>query len=219
MIEFHNVGFKYDTGREVLNDISFMLAPGSYHFLSGASGSGKTSLMSLMYLGHRPTSGDITMFSITLSTLRREELFALRQRVGVVFQDFRLLSHLSAFDNVALPLRILGRPEHEINSHVNELLDWVGLGEHKYERPQTLSGGQQQRIAIARALVGEPKLILADEPTGALDSKTEAEILEIFLSLHRQGRTIIIVTHNEKVAQACQRRILLVDGQLEVATC
>lgn len=217
MIEFHNVGFKYNKGREVLKDVSFALAPGSYHFLSGASGSGKTSLMSLMYLGHRPTSGDVTMFSKKLSTLKREELFSLRQRIGVVFQDFRLLNHLSAFDNVALPLRILDRPEHEIKSHVTELLDWVGLGDHKNELPLTLSGGQQQRIAIARAVIGRPKLLLADEPTGNLDDEIGYRLMGLFEQLNRMGTTIVIATHNMQMIQKFGHpRLKIQDGVLEI---
>lgn len=202
MIKFENVAFQYDSNDEkVLHDVNFTLNPGSYHFLTGPSGSGKTSLMNLMYLGHMPTSGAITMFGKKLSSLQRTDLFELRQRIGVVFQDFRLLNHLSTFDNVALPLRILGRPDKEIKSHVAELLDWVGLGDHQNKLPPTLSGGQQQRTAIARAVIARPKLLLADEPTGNLDDEIGFRLMGLFEQLNRMGTTIVIATHNPQIIE------------------
>ncbi|HBR68390.1 MAG TPA: cell division ATP-binding protein FtsE, partial [Rhodospirillaceae bacterium] len=166
MIKFENVGLRYGIGPEVLSDISFALEPGSFHFLTGPSGAGKTSLMNLIYLGRRPTRGLVTMFGQSINDLDRRKLTPIRQRIGVVFQDFRLMNHLSTFDNVALPLRILGRPETEIQNNVNELLEWVGLGGKTNVLPPTMSGGEQQRIAIARAVIARPRLLLADEPTG-----------------------------------------------------
>ncbi len=202
MIKYEDIGFKYNKdGEDILHDINFTLKSGSYHFLSGPSGSGKTSLMNLMYLGSMPTSGQINMFGKNISTLSREELFKIRQRIGVVFQDFRLLNHLSTFDNVALPLRILGRDEKEIKDHVNELLDWVGLDKHKNNLPPTLSGGQQQRVAIARAVIGQPKLLLADEPTGNLDDEIGFRLMGLFEQLNRMGTTIVIATHNSKIIE------------------
>lgn len=202
MIEFKDVALKYDeNAQHVLHDVTFTLEPGSYHFLSGPSGAGKTSLMRLMYLGRMPTKGHITMFGKDISKASRSELCALRQRIGVVFQDFRLLGHLSTFDNVALPLRILGRPESEVNAHVNELLDWVGLGDHKEHLPRTLSGGQQQRIAIARAVIARPKLLLADEPTGNLDDEIGFRLMGLFEQLNRMGTTIVIATHNPHIIE------------------
>ncbi len=202
MIKFENIAFKYsENGENILHDVSFTLERGSYHFLSGASGSGKTSLMNLMYLGEMPSSGHITMFGKKISTLKRQDLFKLRQSIGVVFQDFRLLNHLSTFDNVALPLRILGRAEKEIKEHVNELIDWVGLGKHKCALPPTLSGGQQQRIAIARAVIAQPKLLLADEPTGNLDDEIGFRLMGLFEQLNRMGTTIVIATHNQQIIE------------------
>ncbi len=202
MIKFENVAFQYESnGENILHDVNFTLEPGSYHFLTGPSGSGKTSLMNLMYLGQMPTSGSITMFGKKISTLQRTDLFEIRQRIGVVFQDFRLLNHLSAFDNVALPLRILGRPDKEIKSHVTELLDWVGLGGHQDKLPPTLSGGQQQRIAIARAVIARPKLLLADEPTGNLDDEIGFRLMGLFEQLNRMGTTIVIATHNPQIIE------------------
>lgn len=217
MIKFENINFRYEGGDNILNDINFTLAPGSYHFLSGPSGSGKTSLMSLMYLGQRPTSGNLTMFSKDLNALKREDLFALRQRIGVVFQDFRLLNHLSAFDNVALPLRIIGRPEQEIKSHVNELLDWVGLKDDKHRLPPTLSGGQQQRVAIARAVIVQPKLLLADEPTGNLDDEIGFRLMGLFEQLNRMGTTIVIATHNPAIIEQFGHPCLMLEhGHIRV---
>lgn len=200
MITFENVNFRYNQDAEdALRDISFTLNSGSFHFLTGLSGSGKTSLMNLLSMGKFPAEGKITMFGDDIRTLTREQLCVLRQKIGVVFQDFRLLNHLSAFDNVALPLRIQDRDKQEITSHVNELLDWVGLGDHKDKQPNTLSGGQQQRIAIARAVISQPKLLLADEPTGNLDDEIGFRLMGLFEQLNKMGTTIIIATHNTQI--------------------
>lgn len=202
MIKFDNIGFKYNKNDDdILREINFTLKSGSYHFLTGSSGSGKTSLMNLMSLGNMPTNGKITMFGKDISSLKRENLFALRQRIGVVFQDFRLLNHLSVFDNVALPLRIIGESTDNIADHVNELLDWVGLKDYKNSLPPTLSGGQQQRIAIARAVIGRPKLLLADEPTGNLDDEIGFRLMGLFEQLNRMGTTIVIATHNTQIIE------------------
>lgn len=199
MIRFDNVGLRYGIGPEVISDITFTLESGSFHFLVGPSGAGKTSLMRLLYLGRCPTRGLISMFGQDVSTLKRPDLVPLRQRIGVVFQDFRLLGHMSAFDNVALPLRIAGRPESEIKNNVEEILDWIGLGDHMSAIPSTLSGGQQQRIAIARAVINRPKLLLADEPTGNLDDAIGYKLLNLFEQLNRMGTTILIATHNQQL--------------------
>ena len=219
MIRFDNVALQYGGGPEVLHDINFALDPGSYHFLTGASGAGKSSLMSLLYLGQKPSCGTITMFNKNVGKIPRKDLFPLRQRIGVIFQDFRLLNHLSAFDNVALPLRILERHESEVKNHVSELLDWVGLGESKNKLPPTLSGGQQQRIAIARAIIARPKLLLADEPTGNLDDDIGYRLMGLFEQLNKMGTTIVIATHNqhiiEKFGHPC---MALQDGALNIST-
>ena len=216
MIKFDNVFFRYDEdGEDILHNINFTLEPGSYHFLTGPSGAGKTSLITLMYLGNIPTRGNITMFGQDIDKAERSDLFSLRQRIGVIFQDFRLLPNLSTFDNVALPLRILERPEEEIKSHVNELLDWVGLGKHKEHLPKKLSGGQQQRVAIARAVIGRPKLLLADEPTGNLDDEIGFRLMGLFEQLNRMGTTIVIATHNPHIIEQFGHPCLtLVDGSV-----
>lgn len=217
MIRFDNVGLRYGIGPEVLSDVTFTLEPGSFHFLCGPSGAGKTSLMRLLYLGRRQTRGLINMFGQDLSQMKRNDLVSLRQRIGVVFQDFRLLGHMSAFDNVALPLRICGRPESEIRNNVEEILDWIGLGDYKLALPNTLSGGQQQRIAIARAVINRPRLLLADEPTGNLDDQIGYKLLNLFEQLNRMGTTILIATHNQQLIEKFQHHRLVLDkGNLTI---
>ncbi len=217
MIKFEHIGLRYGVGPEILSKIDFTLEPGSFHFLTGPSGAGKTSLMSLMYLGRKPTRGLITMFGQNINKLERQQLSGFRQRIGVVFQEFRLLSHLSAFDNVALPLRISGQPEKEIRNNVNELLEWVGLGEQKNFLPLTMSGGQQQRVAIARAVIARPKLLLADEPTGNLDDEIGFRLMNLFEQLNRMGTTIVIATHNQTIIDGFGHPRLVLDaGRLEV---
>ncbi len=217
MIRFEHVGLRYGVGPEVLSDISFTLESGSFHFLCGPSGAGKTSLMNLLYLGKKPSRGIVSMFGQNVSTLTREQLVPIRQRVGVIFQDFRLLNHLSAFDNVALPLRISHRPEAEIKSNVTELLQWVGLGDCMHRLPPTLSGGQQQRIAVARAVITRPRLLLADEPTGNLDDEIGMKLMHLFEQLNRMGTTILVATHNLQILERFNHpRLILNTGQMQV---
>lgn len=201
----------------MLEDVSFTLEPGSFHFLSGPSGAGKSSLLSLMYLGRMPTRGLIKMFGQNIGEMNRDQLASIRQRVGVVFQDFRLLGHMSTFDNVALPLRIQGRPEKEIKNNVTELLDWVGLGDHKFALPSTMSGGQQQRVAIARAVITRPRLLLADEPTGNLDDEIGFRLMALFDQLNRMGTTVVIATHNQQIMNKfAHNRLILDKGRLHM---
>ncbi len=217
VVRFENIGFRYGLGPEILRDISFTLAPGSLHFLTGASGAGKSSLLKLIYLAMKPSRGLITLFGRDIATTPRRELPALRRRVGVVFQEFRLLRHLSAFDNVALPLRVAGTRENDIRKHVAELLSWVGLENHMKARPPTLSGGQQQRVAIARAVIARPKLLLADEPTGNVDDRMALRLMHLFEELNKLGTTIVIATHNESLVKRLGRPCLRLDeGQLEI---
>lgn len=193
---FENVGLRYGLGPEVLQDVTFSLATGSFHFLVGESGAGKSSLLKLLYLALKPSRGIISLFGRDIATLPRKELPALRRQIGVVFQEFRLLEHLSTFDNVALPLRVAGVKETDINRHVAELLEWVGLKDHMKARPPTLSGGQQQRVSIARAVIARPKILLADEPTGNVDDRMALRLMHLFEELNRLGTTIVIATHN-----------------------
>jgi len=209
VVRFESVGLRYGLGPEVLQDISFALAPGSFHFLVGASGAGKSTLLRLMYLALKPSRGVISLFGHDISTTARRHLPALRRRIGVVFQDFRLLRHLSAFDNVALPLRVARVRESDIRKHVVELLNWVGLKDHVNVRPTILSGGQQQRVAIARAIIARPQLLLADEPTGNVDDRMAMRLMHLFEELNKLGTTIVIATHNEtlvkRLRQPCLR--------------
>ena len=180
----------------MLRDLDFSLSEGGFYFLTGASGAGKTSLLKLLYLAQRPTRGRIRLFGDDLSEVSRDTLPAFRRRIGVVFQDFRLIRHLSAYDNVALPLRIAGRDDAEIESAVREMLDWVGLGDRAGARPPTLSGGEQQRVAIARAVITQPDLLVADEPTGNVDAEMAKRLLHLFSAMNEFGTTVVVATHD-----------------------
>ncbi len=215
MIRFENVGMRYGPGPEVLRDVTFTLEPGSFTFLTGPSGAGKSTLLKLMFLAEPPSRGLITLFGQDLATARRSAFPALRRRIGVVFQDFRLLAHLSAFDNVALPLRLVGRKPDDYAHDVEELLGWVGLGDRMNAVPPTLSGGEQQRVAIARAVVGQPDLLLADEPTGNVDPEIAHRLIRLFGELNRLGTTVLIATHDRSLIETARsREMRLVDGRL-----
>lgn len=217
MIKFEHVGLRYGIGPEVLSDISFTLQPGSFYFLTGQSGAGKTSLMRLMYVGKKPTRGIVTILDKNINTASRDELTKIRQKIGVVFQDFRLMPHLSAFDNIALPLRIQGLPESVVKKNVEELMEWVDLHDCQKAIPRTLSGGQQQRIAIARAVIGKPRLLLADEPTGNLDEKIGTRLMGLFEQLNRMGTTIVIATHSQAILETFRHpRLALDQGKLHI---
>jgi len=215
MVRFENVGMRYGGGPEVLRDVSFELTGGSFTFLTGLSGAGKTTLLKLISLAEPPSRGLITLFGEELATARRRDLPALRRRIGVVFQDFQLLSHLSAYDNVALPLRLAGKREADYTRDVRELLSWVGLGDRMTARPATLSGGEQQRVAIARAVVARPALLIADEPTGNVDPEMGARLIRLFAELNRLGTTVLIATHDRMLVEATRgREIRLVEGRV-----
>lgn len=214
IVRFENVGMRYRLGAEVLHDVSFSLKAGSFHFLTGPSGAGKSSLMRLMYLAHRPSRGSISMFGRDVSTVPRAELAALRRRIGVVFQDFRLIDHLSALDNVALPLRVAGAKEGQIRDHVAELLRWVGLDGQIDAKPTTLSGGEQQRVAIARAVIARPQILLADEPTGNVDDEIAIRLMYLLEELNKIGTTVVVATHNESLIERFPHPCFHVEGGL-----
>jgi cell division transport system ATP-binding protein len=215
IVRFDNVGMRYGTGPEILRDINVALEPGSFYFLTGESGAGKTSLLRLMYLANRPSRGLVHVFGRDVSTIGRDEVPVLRRHMGVIFQDFRLLDHLSTLDNVALPLRVAGARGPKVRQHVAELLRWVGLGDHINARPTTLSGGEQQRIAIARAVINQPSLLLADEPTGNVDDNIGMRLLFLFEELNRMGTTVVVATHNDRLVERFPYpRLVLEDGQL-----
>jgi cell division transport system ATP-binding protein len=194
--EFDSVGLRYGTGGEVLRDLDFRLGAGGFYFLTGPSGAGKTSLLKLLYLAQRPTRGRVRLFDTELTDAPRDALPQFRRRIGVVFQDFRLIRHLSAFDNVALPLRVAGATEQEVEGPVREMLAWVGLADRASARPPTLSGGEQQRVAIARAVINRPELLVADEPTGNVDAEMARRLLHLFTSLNKLGTTLVVATHD-----------------------
>ena len=199
IIEMQNVGIRYGQGAEVLSDIKLSLKRGSFHFLTGRSGAGKTSLLSMMYLAQKPSRGIVSVFGKNVNFTNRDSLAMLRRKIGVVFQDFRLLDHLSAFDNVALPLRVCGMDEKEVKKRVTELLQWVELDKHLKAPASTLSGGEKQRVAIARAVINRPELLLADEPTGNVDNDIAAKLMKLFVELNQLGTTVVIATHSEKL--------------------
>jgi cell division transport system ATP-binding protein len=196
IVQFENVGLRYGTSPETLSDLSFTLRSGAFYFLTGPSGAGKTSLLKLLYLAQRPSRGVIRLFGEDAGTLPRQRLPGFRRRIGVVFQDFRLVPHLSAYDNIALPLRVAGMPESDIEAPVREMLAWVGLNDRGKAKPPTLSGGEQQRIAIARAVIGRPEVLVADEPTGNVDPDMAERLLHLFDSLNRLGTTVVVATHD-----------------------
>ncbi len=217
IIDMKNVGIRYDQGPEILSDINVSLKRGSFHFLTGKSGAGKTSLLSMMYLAQKPSRGVLNVFGKNVNFTNRDSLALLRRRIGVVFQDFRLIEHLSAFDNVALPLRVCGMSEREVRKRVKELLQWVELDKHMLDKTSTLSGGEKQRIAIARAVINRPDILLADEPTGNVDSDIAVKLMKLFIELNKLGTTVIIATHSEKlVNDFSYPRLHLQNGGLKV---
>ena len=218
VVRFENVGMRYGRAPEVLKDIGFTLTAGSFHFLTGPSGAGKSTLLKLIYLANRPSRGNVALFGENVDRLRRKDLPDLRRRIGVVFQEYRLLDHLSAFDNAALPLRLSGRKAASYREDVAELLTWVGLGQRMHALPRTLSGGEQQRLAIARAVVNRPELILADEPTGNVDHEMSLRIIRLFVELNRLGATVVIASHDEELVARSRMPVLYLDrGRLKRA--
>lgn len=218
MVRFENVGLRYDMGEEILRDLTFSIEPQSFQFLTGPSGAGKTTLLRLMLLSLKPTRGLITLFGRDAAALDKSTITGLRRRIGVVFQDFRLLDHLTTYENVALPLRVQGRSEAAYRGEVVELLRWVGLGERMHVLPQVLSGGEKQRAAIARALIGRPELLLADEPTGNVDPSLARRLLRLFVELHKSGTSVVIATHDVALMDQFNdaRRLVLGDRRLQI---
>jgi cell division transport system ATP-binding protein len=217
VIRFENVGLRYGLGPEVLRDLSFGVDGRSFQFLTGPSGAGKTSLLRLMLLSLRPTRGLISMFDKDTARLSKDDRANLRRRIGIVFQDFRLLDHMTTYENVALPLRVLGRDEDNYRAEVVELLQWVGLGERMGALPAVLSGGEKQRAAIARAVIARPQLLLADEPTGNVDPNLGQRLLRLFIELNKSGTAVIIATHDIALMDEYDaRRLVLHEGRLHV---
>ncbi|HEV2530772.1 cell division ATP-binding protein FtsE [Phenylobacterium sp.] len=211
IVRFENVSMRYGEGPEVLSALDFGLAPGSFHFVTGSSGAGKTSLLRLISLAARPTQGRIEIFGQDAARAGAKTRPALKRRIGVVFQDLLLLDHLSVFDNAALPLRISGGRPSDYRADVAELLNWVGLGGRMDSLPPTLAGGEQQRLAIARAVVNRPEILLADEPTGNVDHEMALRIFRLFVELNRLGTTVLIATHDQDLVARSARPVLHLD--------
>jgi cell division transport system ATP-binding protein len=217
LVRFENVGLRYGLGPEVLRDLTFHIEPNSFQFLTGPSGAGKTSLLRLLFLSLKPTRGLISLFGSDVISLSKDELSMLRRRIGIVFQDFRLLDHLTTYENVALPFRVAGKDEASYRGEVMELLHWVGLGDRMTALPPVLSGGEKQRAAIARAVIARPQLLLADEPTGNVDPSLAQRLLRLFIELNKSGTTVVIATHDIALMdQYDARRLVLHDGRLHV---
>ena len=218
LVRFENVGLRYGVGPETLRDLSFAVEPQSFQFLTGPSGAGKTTLMRLILLSLKPTRGFIKLFGEDAASLTKDAITLLRRRIGVVFQDFRLLDHLTTYENVALPLRVQRREESSYRDEVVELLRWVGLGDRMHALPEVLSGGEKQRAAIARALIVRPELLLADEPTGNVDPPLARRLLRLFAELNKSGTAVVIATHDLALMDQFEgaRRLVLGDGRLHI---
>ena len=220
MVRFSEAGLRYPdpgggAGEQALHGLTFTLPEGSFTWLTGESGAGKTTLLRLMQCSLRPTSGEVEVLGTRLSRAPRHVLPRLRRRIGAVFQDYRLLPYLSAFDNIALPLRLTGRLESSLRPDVTEILRWVGLESRADALPPQLSGGEQQRVAIARAVVARPELLVADEPTGNLDSRQARRLLALLTEMNRMGTTVVVATHSEElVATFPALRLVLSRGRL-----
>ncbi|HSA82889.1 MAG TPA: ATP-binding cassette domain-containing protein [Geminicoccaceae bacterium] len=216
MLRLDHVAMRYGDGPEVLRDVNLALPPGDFVFLMGPTGSGKTSLLRLLGLLERPSHGTFTLLGRDVRGLERDELAALRRRIGMVFQEVRLLDHLSAFDNVALPLRINGGQDDQIGASVSELLAWLGLSAVIEAKPPGLSMGQRQLIGVARAVIVRPSLLLCDEPTGNLDGKVARRLMHMFSQLRKLGTTVVVATHSADLVARYPHPILRLDrGRLK----
>jgi cell division transport system ATP-binding protein len=217
VIRLNNVALRYGRGADVLRDVSFHLEPGSFHFLTGPSGAGKTTLLRLLFLSTSPSRGQIHLFNQDVSRVGPQRRAQLRRRIGIVFQDFRLLDHLTTWENVSLPLRVLGKRVEDYKEDVTDLLQWVGLGDRMHSFPSILSGGEKQRAAIARAVIGKPELLLADEPTGNVDPQMARRLLRLFIELNRLGTSVVIATHDYQLMRHYKApRIELHEGHVRI---
>jgi cell division transport system ATP-binding protein len=218
VIRLQNVALRYERGQpDTLREVSFHLRPGSFHFLTGPSGAGKTTLLRLMFLSLLPTSGRVEMFNQDVTRASPQRRSQLRRRIGIVFQDFRLLDHMTTWENVALPLRVVGKNLADYKEDVTDLLQWVGLGDRMHAAPSVLSGGEKQRAAIARAVIGKPELLLADEPTGNVDPQMARRLLRLFIELNRLGTSVVIATHDHQLMRQFKApRLELHEGHVKI---
>lgn len=217
MIELNNVSLRYGEGPDILKDVNLRMGRGDLRFLTGASGSGKSTLLRLLFLALKPHQGMAQVLNSDVTSHTPKSRAQARRKLGVVFQDFRLLDHLTVFENVELPLRAAGGEIGAYRSDVDDLLDWVGLRGRAGDLPNTLSGGEKQRVAIARAVVTKPQLILADEPTGNVDPAMAKRLLRLFLELNRHGTTVLLATHDEHLIERSGGKVVhLANGRLVV---
>ena len=212
LIRFKNVTKKYKNVVNAVNDISLSIQKGDFVFIIGSTGCGKSSLIKMLYREEKPTSGKILLGGIDVAKLKNWRVYKIRRKIGVVFQDFKLLQKLTVYENVAFALEIFGLPKSEIFKRVTKVLDLVGLKNKAKQYPTQLSGGEQQRVAIARAIINEPKLLICDEPTGNLDETTSMEIMEVLNEVNKLGTTIIMVTHDTEIVDKMKKRVILLDS-------
>lgn len=219
IISFADVAARYDNGREVLADVSFNISAGAFYFLSGASGAGKTTLLRLIYQLHRQSRGQIKLFGRSVSELSRDEIIKMRRKMAIVFQEYSLISHLSVFDNIAMPLRVRGVAEKIVRKKTAQVLKWIGLSAYANILPLNLSGGQQQRVSVARAIITSPEILLADEPTGNLDDDSARKLMELFIQMNAKfGTTIILATHSTGLMNTYKfPKILVADHRVRFA--
>lgn len=213
VISFTNVAARYEGGAEILSDVSFNVSSHSFYFLSGASGAGKTTLLRLIYQLHTQSRGQIKLFGKNTTGISLDAMTELRRKMAIVFQEYSLISHISVFDNIALPMRVRGANEKYIQKLVSRTLQWVGLSQYADALPLNLSGGQQQRVAVARAIITQPEILLADEPTGNLDDDSAQKLMDLFVQMNKNfGTTIILATHSQKVMDAYKFPRIIVEN-------
>ena len=217
MIEFTDVVKSYDQGNNALNGVSMQIEDGEFCFLVGPSGSGKSPIIKLITGELKPTSGTVHVNGYSLERIRKREIPYLRRTVGVVFQDFRLITNMTVYENVAFAMRVIGAREREIKERVPYVLDLVGLSDKAKRHPSELSGGEQQRLAIARALVNNPSMIIADEPTGNLDPLMSFEIMSLLEEINNLGTTMLVVTHAQDLVERFNKRVIAIDDGLIVS--
>ncbi len=218
MVTLEHIGKRFGSGPQILSDVSLAVQPGGFYFLTGAGGAGKTTLLKIITLAEKPSTGRMSLFGVNPAALGRAAQAGLRRRIGIVFQDVRLVDELSVRDNVALPLRLVGAPEQRIGDNVGELLAWVGLAERGDAPASVLSGGERQRVAIARAIICRPELLIADEPTGNVDDEVALLLVRVFEHINRLGATVLIATHDIAFADQFEhQRLHLERGTLSAA--
>lgn len=212
LIRFRNVNKKYKNGVSAIYDMNLKIKKGEFVFVIGSTGCGKSTLIKMLYREEKPTSGEILVGGLNVGKLRNSKVYRLRRKIGVVFQDFKLLNKKTVYENVAFALEIFGLPKDEIHSKVLKVLELVGLKHKAKNYPTELSGGEQQRVAIARAIVNGPKLLICDEPTGNLDEVTSMEIMNVLEEIHKMGTTIIMVTHDTEIVNKMKKRVIVLDA-------